>query len=218
MKGFDRSVKEAVYTGCKMALTAVGIGALLIVWFYIIGMYDRSLNALFARLPWFIVMYGALMLLVNNSFYAAVNIKYQLGMGCTRKHAGYGFSLMNLVYTVVTAGAAGLIMLFTQNGDLQYQLTDMCPVISVFLAIGGISALGGILVDKYGRIAYMTGMILICGVAGGLVGFINVFFEGDFGKTLSVFRSPVTLLVAAVIFLLGQFVFNCYNRKAEVRL
>lgn len=220
MKGFSRSVKDALYTGCKSAAMSVGVGFLLGIWFMIIGVQEMDLNTLFSRTPGQIIMFAVLMTLLNSVMYPIMAFKTQLSMGCTRKNAAYGNMLANLISTCAVLAAVGIMVAFSTADMSENKAALIILYGSILLMASGAGSLFSIPIEKFGKKAYYVLMIPLCGISGGIGAMVSM--RGSVGRMTEFFNSvqnmSLVLLGAALLFLAGHFVLSKYIEKLDLKL
>ena len=217
MGGLVRALKCATWRAGR----AVGITFLLsvgfIFYFMILEGAHFTVEAVIGRFPQMLTFVGSFMFLAYSMLDTVIYVQYAMGCGCTRKNI-----FITSIYMHVFEIAASELMLvlyfalFTKGvpagGSDVYKV-----VLILFTFVAGLSLTMGILVKRFGRIAYI-GMIFFCAVIGGIAGGIMGYFGGgkftDMLPEISVF-APAAVSIWYVVL---AIIFWMNIRKMEVRV
>ncbi len=197
--------------GAKQGLTCLGATIVLALWFRLINGGEMSG---FANPTMILTFYGAFMLFLNLVLYPIFYLQNQLTVGCTRKHAAYGVAVTSLVYIFIVISGYSAVAAYTKA----FTVNGIIMRIAGFLALAGLGSLVGILVDRFGKVAYY---IITFSCIFGMVFLISMSSIREIALPFvlgSMEMSLVLFAVSVVIFIVGVVALRNHVKKFEVKL
>ena len=102
MKGFGRTVKDALYSGYRNGITGIVISLMLMGLFWLLGCgSDGKVDFTTSLMKGNIfIFYGIMMALFNSLLSINGEISLRISMGCTRKAVVPGNMMGNLIFVL----------------------------------------------------------------------------------------------------------------------
>lgn len=175
-------------------------------------------------MPYFLCIAAVFGMMLMNSTSQMLYVPLLLSMGETRRNVLLGFHYFRTLITVVTIALCALIWLLVPGEVSSIGLRSI-PTILCVLAVA--SALGSIMGTLFVRWKWLGTIliILLCGAAGGMVGFAGVAASDALSveKTVNIVTRletlPWWLIVTALAALAADVVFQwLLLRRQEVKL
>lgn len=228
MKGFSRTLKNAVYMGCKSGLWGIVVCLVNSGFFCVMSLSTGFDFSWFYASGILFLIYGVMLMLFDGALFTTSGLSMQLSMGCTRKHAVYGNAVMDLVHSailcagVLMAGAVfggmgkGSVIGSVLEGQGAGGVPDrLIAYGSLFLMAAGLGACMGILVDKLGKWAYNI-TIIVCSGASGLC--MSLAMSGNIKISFDFLQSPILPVIALIVFSGGYLFLQKYVSRLDIRL
>lgn len=164
---------------------------------------------------------GNLMFMLYGMLDVATYTQLTLTYGCTRRDAAVSTVYMHLVQML----ALEVIMVVScALLPSQWQLIEPKTLgilaLAIFLIGSGLALVTGILIHRFGKIAYIV-MVIIASLGGGVIGGL-VGFHGGTTVVMNVvmkFLNLNVMLVSGVIwYVIAAVIFWLFIRKVEVRV
>lgn len=220
-------VKRNIKFWGENMLECIGIaaaGALILILFFCIGGSDFGGSgfagmfwATFAVFPYYMIMAGAVVILVLTSSYCKIYLSLLISMGSTRREAALGI-LISMGAVIVGLVAIAAIVWSCLSGDVSADGLRLLPLLAgALLADGAIGLCIGVVIWRWGKI----GMIIftaVCMGAGGACG-VLVVLSGrwvlDALRQLQFNFYPV-LVGGGILYLLACIFTVVATRKIEI--
>lgn len=175
MGGLTRSLKYASFRAGRVVGICLLMAAGFVFYFNLLDGRRFTLENLLPRFPMMMLFIGNLMFMLYGMIDVATYTKLTLTYGCTRKNAMISSVYMHLLIVLaleaVMAVSCALI-------PAQWAVVDggwLCLLaFAQFLIAGGLALVMGVLINRFGKVAYMIVVFFSAiggGVFGGLVGF-----------------------------------------------
>lgn len=175
-------------------------------------------------MPYYLCLAAIFMMMMVNSGSQAVYVPLLLSMGETRRNVLLGFHYYRLLIIAVTLAACSLIWLLVPGEVSAIGLRSIPTILCVLLIASALGSIMGTIFVKWKWVGTVL-IILLCGVAGGTVGFAGAASDKflDTARLAGVLSHLETLpwwLVAAVpVFLALDIAFQwLLLRRQEVKL
>lgn len=221
MGGLTRSLKYASFRAGRV----VGICLLMVVgfifYFNLLEGRRFTLENLLPGFPMMLLFIGNLMFLLYGMLDVATYTKLTLTYGCTRRNAMISSVYMHLLIILAFEAVMAVSCAFI---PAQWAVVDggwLCVLaFSVFLIAGGLALVMGVLINRFGKVAYMIVVFFSAiggGVFGGLVG-----SRGGATVVMDVVMEylnlPVLITVGVVWYAVMAVICWFCIRKMEVRV
>lgn len=216
MKGFGRTVKDALYSGYRNGITGIVISLMLMGLFWLLGCgSDGKVDFTTSLMKGNIfIFYGIMMTLFNSLLSINGEISLRISMGCTRKAVVPGNMMGNLIFAFFMCVSC-LVCRWIGDGSLGRNTgMDVMVYASLFLCGGGIGAGMSVLADMFGKKIYNIALIVNC-IASGV--FTSIMFTLDSTISFDFLRTPLLPVIAVLIFLGGYGAMWKYVSRLDVR-
>ena len=175
--------------------------------------------------PYYLVLSSIFMMLMINTGCQTLYVPLLLSMGETRRNVLLGFHYYRALIIAVTMAACALIWLLTPGEVSAIGLRSIPTLLCVLLIASAVGSIMGTVFVKWKWLG-MVVIILLCGVAGGVVGFAGEAVASgkmSLAKTVDIVAHLETLpwwLLAAVPVSLGLDILFQWLllRRREVKL
>lgn len=175
-------------------------------------------------MPYFLLISAIFMMLMINTGCQTLYVPLLLSMGETRRNVLLGFHYYRALVITVTMAACALIWLLAPGEVSAIGLRSIPTLLCILLIASAVGSIMGTVFVKW-RWLGMIVIILLCGVAGGTVGFAGVAASDglSIAKTADIvahlIRLPWWLLAAATVSLGADILFQwLLLRRQEVKL
>lgn len=221
MSGLIRSLKYASFRAGRV----IGISLLMAVGFvFYFTLLDGgrfTLENLLPRFPMMMLFIGNLMVMLYGMLDVATYTNLTLTYGCTRKNAMISSVYMHLL---IVLALEAVIAVSCELLPVQWRTADggwLCLLaLAQFLIAGGLALVTGVLINRFGKVAYIIFVIFAAvggGVMGGLVGFhggTTVLME----IATQSLNLPVLVMAGAIWYAVMVVICWLCTRKMEVRV
>ena len=175
-------------------------------------------------MPYFLLISSVFMMLMINTGSHTLYVPLLLSMGETRRNVLLGFHYYRALIITITMAVCALIWLVAPGEVSAIGLRSIPTLLCVLIVASAIGSILGTLFVKW-RWLSMVIIILICGGAGGTVGFASAAVDDvlSVAKTADIvshlLKLPWWLVVAALAALAADIVFQwLLLRRQEVKL
>lgn len=216
MKGFGRTVKDAVYSGCKAGITGIVISLMLMGFFWLLGSgsdgrVDFTTSLMNGNI---FIFYGIMITLFDSLLSINGEISLRLTMGCTRKAVVPGNMMGKLIFAFLMC-MSGLVCRWIWDGSIGSNIgMDAMVYASLFLCGAGIGAGMGVLTGMFGKKIYNIAVIVNC-IASGV--FTSMMVTSDSTISFDFLRTPLLPVIAVLVFLGGYGAMWKYVSRLDVR-
>ena len=174
--------------------------------------------------PYFLLISSVFMMLMINSGSQTLYVPLLLSMGETRRNVLLGFHYYRALIIAVTLAACALIWLFVPGEVSAIGLRSIPTLLCVMIVVSAMGSIMGTVFVKWRWLGVVI-ILVICGIAGGTVGFAGAAASDalSVAKTVEIVSHLLKLpwwLVAAVPVSLGLDIGFQWLllRRQEVRL
>lgn len=136
------------------------------------GAEGLDFNTFAMVVPYFLVISSIFMMLMINSGSHTLYVPLLLSMGETRRNVLLGFHYYRALIIAVTLAACALIWLFVPGEVSAIGLRSIPTLLCVLVIASAAGSIMGTVFVKWKWLGVVV-IILICGVAGGTVGFAS---------------------------------------------
>ena len=175
-------------------------------------------------MPYFLLISSIFMMLMINTGSQALYVPLLLSFGETRRNVLLGFHYYRALIITATLGACALIWLLAPGEVSAIGLRSIPTLLCVLVIVSAVGSILGTLFVKWKWLGTVI-IILICGVAGGTVGFAGASVDDaiSIAKTADLvshlIKLPWWLLAAVPVALAADVVFQwLLLRRQEVKL
>lgn len=221
MGGLTRSLKYAGFRAGRVVGICLLMAVGFVFYFTLLDGGRFTLENLLPRFPMMMLFIGNLMFLLYGMLDVAIYTNLTLTYGCTRKNAMISSVYMHLLIVLaleaVLAVSCALI-------PAQWAVVDggwLCRLaFAQFLIAGGLALVMGVLINRFGKVAYIIAVFFAAvggGVFGGLVGFnggTTVIME----IVIEFLNLPVLIAAGIVWYAVMAVICWLCTRKMEVRV
>lgn len=164
---------------------------------------------------------GNLMFMIYGMLDVATYTQLTLTYGCTRKNAAISTVYMHLVQILALEAAMAVCYALIPAQWMALDGKALCLLgLALFFLGSGLALVTGILIHRFGKVAYIVVVIIASlggGVVGGLVGFHGgTTFLMDF--VMGLLNLPLLITVGIVWYAVMAVIFWFSIRKIEVRV
>lgn len=221
MEGLTRSLKYASFRAAKVIGVCLIMAFCFVFYFAFLDGSQFTVSSLLPRFPLMMLFIGNLMVMLYGMIDVATYTQLTLTYGCTRRDAAISTIYMHLLeilaFEVVMAVSCALI-------PVQWQVMEgkaLCLLsLAIFLIGSGLALVTGILIQSFGKAAYIVFVIFASlggGAVGGLVGFhggMTVVMD----VVLKLLNLRVMLGAGIAWYVLAAVIFWLFIRNMEVRV
>lgn len=175
-------------------------------------------------MPYFLIISSIFMMLMINTGSHTLYVPLLLSMGETRRNVLLGFHYYRVLIIAVTMASCALIWLLAPGEISAIGLRSLPTLLCVLLIASAVGSIMGTLFIKWKRLG-MAVIILLCGAAGGMVGFTGAAASDELSiaKTADIaahlIKLPWWLPAAAMASLAADVAFQwLLLRRQEVKL
>lgn len=221
MSGLTRSLKYASFRAMRVVRNCLLMAVGFVFYFTLLDGESFTLHNLLPRFPLMLMFTGNLMFMLYGMLDTATYMQLTLAYGCTRRNAGISTVYMHLLQMLVLEAvmAASCICI-----PASWQAVDarmLCLMtLTLLLFGGGLSLVTGILIRRFGKVAYII-FVIFAALAGGMIGGLTGFSGGTAPLMVSLQGSlnlPVLLMAGIACYAVMTAVFYISIRGIEVRV
>lgn len=218
MSGLMRAIRCASWRAGRCVGMTLLMSVGFVFYFMLLDGTSFTLMNIVGRFPQMVVFVGSLMYLIFGMVDIVTYVQYAMSCGCTRKNTLLSALYMHMFELAVTELVLAVYYLVLPAGWSMVSGREMCmTVLYLFLFDMGLSLTMGIVIKRFGKVAYIL-LVLLCSAAGGIVGGL----VGFFGTAVFDIMIPhASLVVPAAAFAWYGFmavIFWMFIRKMEVRV
>lgn len=218
MSGLLRALKCATWRAGRCVGMAMLMAVGFIFYIMIINGTRFTVANIVGRFPQMVVFVGSIMYLAYGIVDTVTYVQYAMSCGCTRKNIFFSAVYMHVFELAVTELVLALYYLVVPAEWSMASAGEMCmTVLYLFVFDMGLSLTLGILVKRFGKIAYVV-FVVLCSVLGGLVGGLVGFFGTEIFSGIIPHASLMIPFAAFVWYGLMAALFWLFIRKIEVRI
>lgn len=218
MGGLMRAFKCASWRAGRFVGMTLLFAVGFTFYFMLLDGTSFTLVNIVSRFPQMIMFVGSFMYLAFGMVDTVTYLQYAMSCGCTRKNTLISTVYMHAFELAVTELVLLLYFLAVPAGWVMLDRKEAAVVmLALFIFDMGLSMVMGILVKRFGKIAYII-VILICAFGGGMIGGMVGFFGYGILADMVPHVSLVLPLAALVWYGFMAFIFWLSIRKMEVRV
>lgn len=221
MGGLARSLKYASFRAARVIGVCLLMAVGFVFYFALLDGSKFTVSNLLPRFPLMMLFIGNLMVMLYGMIDVATYTQLTLTYGCTRRDAAISTIYMHLLeilaFEVVMAVSCALI-------PAQWQVMEgkaLCLLsLAIFLIGSGLALVTGILIQRFGKAAYIV-FVIFASLGGGVVGGLVGFHGGTtvvMDVVLGFLKLPVMLGAGIAWYALAAVIFWLFIRKIEVRV
>ncbi len=209
------------YTWESMAVLLVTAAVLAVISLF--GAEGLDFAVFAAIVPYYLCIAAVFIIMMLNSSSQTLYVPLLLSMGETRRNVLLGFHYYRVLIIAVTAALCALIWLLAPGEVSAIGLRSIPTILCVLLIASALGSIMGTVLVRW-KWAGMVLIILLCGVAGGTVGFAGAtgggFNAAQIMKMASHLEAlPWWLLAAVPVSLALDIAFQwLLLRRQEVKL
>lgn len=221
MSGLIRSLKYASFRAGRVIGSCLLMAVGFVFYFTLLDGGRFTLENLLPRFPMMMLFIGNLMVMLYGMLDVATYTNLTLTYGCTRKNAMISSVYMHLL---IVLALEAVIAVSCALLPAQWRAVAggwLCLLaLAQFLVAGGLALVTGVLINRFGKVAYIIFVIFAAiggGVMGGLLGFhggTTVLME----TATQSLNLPVLVMTGAIWYAVMAVVCWLCTRKMEVRV
>ena len=220
MNGLTRSLRYAGFRAGRVLGTAILMTAGFVLYFTLIAGEAFSMQNLVTRLPETVLFVGALIFMIYGMLDLVTYTQLTLSYGSTRKDAMISVIYMDLLQIVGMLLVVYLIFTFAPAAWMPMGTLEACALAqNIFFIASSIALMNGMLIYRFGKVAYYIFTFLAAVISGAVAGFTT--FMGKMSVLGNVFRIgglSVFDLIGVVLFVIASVICWLFIRKIEVRV
>ncbi len=218
MGGLMRAYKCATWRACRCVGMTLVMAVGFIFYFMILQGTNFTLVNIVGRFPQSVLMVGSLMYLFYGMVDIVTYVQYGMSCGCTRRHTFFSIVYMHVFELAVTELVLVLYYLAVPADWPLLLQSDVClPVLYLFVFDMGLSMTMGILVRRFGKIAYVL-IVMFGTFVGGVIGGLAGIFGNEIVSEM-IPCAPVYVTAAVLVwYVVMAVIVWLFIRKMEVRV
>ena len=221
MSGLLRSLKYATFRAGRVIGICLLMAAAFVFYFAFLNGDAFSVQTLIPRFPFMLLVVGNLMFMIYGMLDVATYTQLTLTYGCTRKNAAISTVYMHLLQIAAIELVMALCIVWIPRAWMEVSGGALCLLsLGLFLFGCGLALTVGILIHRFGKIAYMI-VVIIASLCGGVVGGVVGARGGSGGLLALVFswlNLKVLLLIGVIWYAVMALAYWFFIRKIEVRV
>lgn len=221
MRGLTRSLKYASFRAGRVIGVCLLMAIGFVFYFAFLDGARFTLENLLPRFPFMLLFIGNLMFMIYGMLDVATYTQLTLTYGCTRKDAAISTVYMHLVQILALEV---LMVVSCALLPSPWQLIDAKTLgflaLAIFLIGSGLALVTGILIHRFGKIAYIV-MVVIASLGGGVIGGLVGFHGGTtvvMDVVLKFLNLPVLITVGILWYAVTVVIYWLSIRNIEVRV
>lgn len=221
MDGLNRALKYATFRAGRVIGVALLMSVGFVFYFVFLNGVAFTPENLISRFPLMLLFIGNLMVMLYGMLDVATYTQLTLTYGSTRRNAAISVYYMQVVQILVILGIMVLFYTLVPERWLTGDGKGIClRALILFLFGSGLALVSGVLIHRFGKVAYMI-VVVICSLGGGVFGGLVGFHGGtDFLAEYLNLMSGIMLLgvIGVIWYAVAAVIFWCFIRKIEVRV
>ena len=221
MRGLTRSLKYASFRAGRVIGICLLMAIGFVFYFTLLDGAQFTLENLLPRFPFMLLFIGSLMFMLYGMLDVATYTQLTLTYGCTRRDAAVSTVYMHLVQMLALEV---LMVVSCALLPSQWQLIDAKTLgllsLAIYLIGSGLALVTGVLIHRFGKIAYIV-MVIIASLGGGVIGGLVGFHGGTtvvMDVVLKLLNLPVLITVGILWYAVTVVIYWLCIRKVEVRV
>lgn len=221
MGGLTRSLKYASFRAGRVVSICLLMAAGFVFYFNLMDGRRFTLENLLPRFPMMLLFIGNLMFMLYGMIDVATYTKLTLTYGCTRKNAMISSVYMHLL---IVLALEAVMVVSCALIPAQWAVVDggwLCLLaFAQFLIAGGLALVMGILINRFGKVAYMI-VVFFSAIGGGVFGGLVGFHGGTtvvMDIVIEYLNLPVLIVVGIVWYVVMAVICWLCTRRMEVRV
>lgn len=221
MTGLTRSLRYATFRAARVIGICLLMAVGFVFYFALLDGAQFTAQNLLPRFPFMLLFIGNLMFMVYGMLDVATYTQLTLTYGCTRKNAAISMVYMNLLQILALEA---VMVLFCEIIPESWQMIDAktCGLLALiaFLFSSGLALVTGILIHRFGKVAYII-VVILASVGGGVIGGLVGFHGGMtvlMNVVIGLLNLPVLIVTGIVWYAVTAVIFWLCIRKIEVRV
>lgn len=221
MSGLVRSLKYASFRAGRVIGICLLMAVGFVFYFTFLDGAQFTLENLLPRFPFMLLFIGSLMFMIYGMLDVATYTQLTLTYGCTRRDAAVSTVYMHLAQMLALEV---LIVVSCALLPSQWQQIDAKTLgllaLAIFLIGSGLALVTGILIHRFGKIAYIV-MVIIASLGGGVIGGLVGFHGGTtvvLDVVLKLLNLPVLITAGVLWYAVTVVIYWLCIRKVEVRV
>ncbi|MBO5152910.1 MAG: hypothetical protein J6C00_00960 [Eubacterium sp.] len=221
MSGLLRSLKYATFRAGRVIGICLLMAVAFVFYFAFLNGDAFSVQNLIPRFPFMLLVVGNLMFMIYGMLDVATYTQLTLTYGCTRKNAAISTVYMHLLQIAAIELVMALCCVWIPRAWMEVSGGALCLLsLGLFLFGSGLALTVGILIHRFGKIAYII-VVIIASLCGGVVGGVVGARGGSGGLLALVFswlNLKVLLLIGVIWYAVMALAYWFFIRKIEVRV
>ena len=188
------------------------------------GAEGLELGLFVSVVPYYLCMSAVFIMLMINTGSQVLYVPLLLSMGELRRNVLLGFHYYRALIIAVTTALCALIWLLIPGEISSIGLRSIPTILCVLILVASVGSIMGTVFVKWRWLSIIL-IVVVCGGAGGMMGFAGVtavegFALGDIAKMVSYLLTlPWWLVAAMLVSLAADIVFQwMLLRRQEVKL
>lgn len=221
MSGLLRSLKYASFRAGRVIGVCLLMAVGFVFYFAFLNAEAFTVQNLVARFPMTLLLISNLMFMIYGMIDVATYTQLTLTYGCTRKNAVISTVYMHLMQILVLEA---VIVICCALIPQQWMSVDGGIISLVSFALlfvsNGLALVLGILIHRFGKMAYMI-VVVLASLSGGVIGGFVGYYGGStaiMDRVITFFNSNILLVVGSVWYVVAAVIFWLNVRKIEVRV
>ena len=221
MSGLIRSLKYASFRAARVIGICLLMALGFVFYFALLDGTQFTLQNLVPRFPFMLLFIGNLMFMIYGMVDVATYTQLTLTYGCTRRDAAVSTVYMHLLEMLALIAVMALSCVLIPKPWMAMDGATLCLLGLALFFIGcGLALVTGILIQRFGKAAYIV-IVIFASLGGGVVGGL-VGFHGGTTVVMDVvlkFLNLYVMLGAGIAwYVLAAVLFWLFIRKIEVRV
>ena len=221
MSGLLRSLKYASFRAGRVIGICLLMAVGFVFYFAFLDGAQFTVQNLVPRFPFMLLFIGNLMFMLYGMIDVATYTQLTLTYGCTRKNATISTVYMHVLQILVLEALMAVCCALIPRQWLFISGKVLCLMsLAIFFIGSGLALLTGLLIHRFGKVAYIL-FVIFAAVGGGVIGGL-VGFHGSSTVVMEVVMKflnlNVILAVGIVWYAVAAVIFWLFIRRIEVRV
>ena len=221
MGGLTRSLKYASFRAARVIGVCLLMALGFVFYFALLDGTPFTLQNLVPRFPFMLLFIGNLMFMLYGMVDVATYTQLTLTYGSTRRDAAVSTVYMHLLEMLALIAVMALSCVLIPKPWLVMDGGTLCLLALALFFIGcGLALVTGILIQRFGKAAYIV-IVIFASLGGGVVGGLVGFHGGTtavMDVVLKFLNLHVMLGAGIAWYVLAAVIFWLFIRKIEVRV
>lgn len=215
LKGFSRVLKYSFYMGTKYTLISLAASVVFDIYMTIINSEEISLNNLIDNFGYYFIFFAVMSMVINEMVSSVTTVSELISMGCIRIHAALSITMTEFINMIEVFAITLIYIVVMPTIDAADMMNFIFVAFMLTLGASGITALFCTLIMRFGRIAYLALVFILCFAVGSVGGFIAAS-SGNLILSITAIIAAISV-ISVIVFVIGNIILMWYSKYIEVK-